>query len=707
MKKLLIFGGTTEGRLLADFCDRHDLPAELSVATAYGSEVLPEFRSVRVLQGRKNAEEMKSLLETGRFGLVLDATHPHAAEVSREIRSACAETGTELIRVLRAQDAPDARTELADRNLLFCVSDAAEAASVAASLPGGIFLTTGSKELPAFSTLPKERLFARVLPAAEALEACREAGIPSAHISAMQGPFTAELNEAMLRQTGCRILVTKDSGSRGGFPEKLEACRRTGAAAVVIGRPEPEEGTTLSGTFALLRERYGLPDPEKIVICGIGPGSVRCMSEEVREEILRADLLTGAGRMVETAQAVRKDAGFPPAEQAVTWKAAEIADLPSAHPGKRIAVLMSGDSGFFSGTAGVRAELVRRGFREVRVLPGISSLSCLAAACGLPWERIVPLSLHGRTVNYSAVLRRCGAVFLTLSGRKQLAEIAAALTEEGLGRTRICAGEALSLPEERIWSFRAEEAAAEKTSEAGASADAEKNTSLRDGRKLPVCAILTAPEGAGPLSPGIPDSAFFREDKVPLTKEELRAVIISKLHPRFDAVCWDIGSGTGGVTAELAMAAPAGSVLSVECDAAAFRVTRENIRRFGLLNVTQVSGSAPDCLADLPAPDCAFVGGAHGQAETILERIFAENPAASAAVTAVTLETAAELFRLLKRYEAAGYETECVQIAVSRARKAGTMSLLTAQNPVFLCVIRGKSAAFRGKTEASRGRAEV
>ena len=155
------------------------------------------------------------------------------------------------------------------------------------------------------------------------------------------------------------------------------------------------------------------------------------------------------------------------------------------------------------------------------------------------------------------------------------------------------------------------------------------------------------------------------------------------------------------------MAAPAGSVLSVECDAAAFRVTRENIRRFGLLNVTQVSGSAPDCLADLPAPDCAFIGGAHGQAEAILERIFAENPAASAAVTAVTLETAAELFRLLKRYEAAGYETECVQIAVSRARKAGAMSLLTAQNPVFLCVIRGKTEAFREKTEASRGRSEV
>lgn len=706
MKKLLIFGGTTEGRLLADFCDRHDLPAELSVATAYGSEVLPGYRSVRILQGRKNAEEMKALLTSGGFGLVLDATHPHAAEVSREIRSACGETGTELVRVLRAEDAPEARTELAGRDLLFRAADAAEAASIAASLPGGIFLTTGSKELSAFSALPKERLFARVLPSAEALEACREAGIPSAHISAMQGPFTAEMNEAMLRQTGCRILVTKDSGIRGGFREKMEACRRTGAAAVVIGRPETEEGMTLAETFQLLRERYALSGPEKIVICGIGPGSAGCMTGEVREEILRAELLAGAARMVEAAQAVRRDAGFPPAEQAVTWKAAEIADLPAAHPGKRITVLMSGDSGFFSGTAGVRAELGKRGFRKVRVLPGISSLSFLAASCGLPWERIVPLSLHGRNADCSAVLRRCGAVFLTLSDGKQLSEIAASLTAEGLGRTRICAGRALSLPEERIWSFLAEEIAAEETTAPGGDTAPEKNNAAEalpaadDGRKLPVCAILTAPEGARPLSPGIPDSAFFREDRVPLTKEELRAVIISKLRPRFDSVCWDIGSGTGGVTAELAMAAPAGKVLAVECDPAAFRVTRENIRRFGLLNVTQVSGSAPDCLADLPAPDCAFIGGAHGQTEAILERIFAENPAASAAVTAVTLETAAELFRLLKRYETAGYETECVQIAVSRARKAGTMSLLTAQNPVFLCVIRGK-------TEASRGRAEA
>ena len=106
-----------------------------------------------------------------------------------------------------------------------------------------------------------------------------------------------------------------------------------------------------------------------------------------------------------------------------------------------------------------------------------------------------------------------------------------------------------------------------------------------------------------------------------------------------------------------------------------------------------ICGSAPECLEGLPSPDCVFVGGAHGQAKAILEKIFRANPGASAAVTAVTLETAAELFRLLKKYEAAGYGTECVQIGVSRARKAGSMSLLSAQNPVFLCVIRGRTEA--------------
>ena len=93
----------------------------------------------------------------------------------------------------------------------------------------------------------------------------------------------------------------------------------------------------------------------------------------------------------------------------MTWKAFEIADLAAAHPEKRIAVMMSGDSGFFSGTAGLRKALEERGAGadqndpaapEYRVLPGISSLSYLSAACGLPWERIVPLSMHGRTANY-------------------------------------------------------------------------------------------------------------------------------------------------------------------------------------------------------------------------------------------------------------------------------------------------------------------
>ena len=398
--------------------------------------------------------------------------------------------------------------------------------------------------------------------------------------------------------------------------------------------------------------------------------------------------------MVEAAQAVRKASGLPPAEEAVTWKAFEIADLAAAHPEKRIAVMMSGDSGFFSGTAGLRKALEERGAGadqndpaapEYRVLPGISSLSYLSAACGLPWERIVPLSMHGRTANYGAVLRHFGAVFLTLEGRTQLSEIAASLTEQGLGQTEIYAGTALSLPEEEIRAFRAEQQP-DGGFFFGQPADA---LSLRQ----PVCAILKAPAGFRPAAPGIPDSCFLREDKVPLTKEELRAVIISKLQPRFDSVCWDIGSGTGGVTAELSMAAPAGQIFAVECDEAAFRVTGENIRRFGLCNVLQVRGSAPGCLEGLPAPDCVFVGGAHGQAKAILEKIFRANPGASAAVTAVTLETAAELFRLLKKYEAAGYGTECVQIGVSRARKAGSMSLLSAQNPVFLCVIRGRTEA--------------
>ena len=117
-------------------------------------------------------------------------------------------------------------------------------------------MTTGSKELRAFASLKHcgERVFARVLPSPQALEACREAGILPSRILAMQGPFSAELNAAMIRQTGAAWLVTKESGRAGGFEEEAAGGRGDGGEGGFGGPPEKESGVSLEEALERLGE---------------------------------------------------------------------------------------------------------------------------------------------------------------------------------------------------------------------------------------------------------------------------------------------------------------------------------------------------------------------------------------------------------------------------------------------------------------------
>ena len=133
------------------------------------------------------------------------------------------------------------------------VSDAAEAAEYLSRTEGRILLAIGSKELAAFRGLDPERLCPRVLPAQASLSACEAAGIPHRNIIAMQGPFTRELNAALIRQYGIAWLVTKDGGTVGGFPEKAAAARETGAGLIVLRRPE-EDGESFEEIAAACEE---------------------------------------------------------------------------------------------------------------------------------------------------------------------------------------------------------------------------------------------------------------------------------------------------------------------------------------------------------------------------------------------------------------------------------------------------------------------
>lgn len=243
--RAVLFAGTTEGRLLAQALSERGVPVTVCVATPLGAQTLRDIPGLEVRVGRLDSAGMDALLAETRPDLCLDATHPYAREVSQTLRLACRRAGVPLRRVRRPLDSPGGAGVWVD--------SPRAAAGYLAGTEGNILLTTGAKELMAFAALPPERLYARVLPAVDSLEACREAGIPPQHIIAMFGPFSTALNEALMREKDIRWLVTKDGGARGGFPEKAEACRNLGAGLVVI-RPPDDEGESLEEILRYVKE---------------------------------------------------------------------------------------------------------------------------------------------------------------------------------------------------------------------------------------------------------------------------------------------------------------------------------------------------------------------------------------------------------------------------------------------------------------------
>ncbi len=233
--RLLVFAGTTEGReLLEALLAYRETDLTACVATQYGAGLLPKHPRLHVQVGRLDEAAMEKLFRETLVSYVIDATHPYAAEATENIRQACAATQTPYLRLLRqSQSIPHT----------IHTGNVQQAAEFLNTVEGNVLVTTGSKELAAFTAVREypQRLFVRVLPVPDVLKQCEELGFSGRHIFAMQGPFSEELNLAMLRQTEAKWLVTKESGTAGGFAEKCRAAQRAGAQVVLIGRPDETE----------------------------------------------------------------------------------------------------------------------------------------------------------------------------------------------------------------------------------------------------------------------------------------------------------------------------------------------------------------------------------------------------------------------------------------------------------------------------------
>ena len=233
--KVVIFSGTTEGRELSRAVAALEIEATVCVATELGAEEQGRTPGITVCTGRLDADAMAALLQGA--ALCVDAT--------RNICAAAAAVGVEYHRLLRpASDLPTGSVVL---------QTAAQAAAYLAGKPGNILLATGAKELPAFAPLDPARLYPRVLPTLAGITACETAGIPHRNIIAMQGPFTRELNVAVMHQFYIAYMVTKDGGAAGGFAEKAQAAAQCGVQLIVLRRPE-EQGETAETILQRCRE---------------------------------------------------------------------------------------------------------------------------------------------------------------------------------------------------------------------------------------------------------------------------------------------------------------------------------------------------------------------------------------------------------------------------------------------------------------------
>lgn len=244
--RLLVFGGTSEGTELARQLPALGWQVTVCVATDYGAELL-QGCAVEVRTGRLDEAAMTALMREG-FSAVIDATHPYAVEVTRSVRSAAKRAGLPCIRLLREDTSCE--------DTLLTVPTAQAAAELLRKRSGNILLTTGSKDLAVYTTLPdyRERIWVRILASEASLHLALGLGYPARHIIAMHGPFSAELNAALLRQFDIRTMVTKRSGISGGFAEKVQAARETGTELIVIDRPVQEQGMSLEEVMRLFSE---------------------------------------------------------------------------------------------------------------------------------------------------------------------------------------------------------------------------------------------------------------------------------------------------------------------------------------------------------------------------------------------------------------------------------------------------------------------
>lgn len=673
MKEIIIFAGTTEGRKLSEYLAEAGLQHTVCVATEYGGIVLNKHPLAKVHQGRMDQEEMTAFFLERKAVAVVDATHPYAKLVTGNVKTAAKKAGIPYLRMVREAGTGfgSCMKEGKVRISRFETNEAC--ARALEHTEGNILLATGCKELSVYCNTEevRGRLYVRTLPSMESLALCREQGICGKQVIAMQGPFTAEMNEAVIRQYQISYLVTKESGISGGYQEKLAAAARTGIQVFVIGQPK-EEGYSFFGICRELQKICGtlplLTGHLEIILAGAGMGSPDCLTREVQKAINHADILLGAERLIEQYHVSVKMRPYYQKEQIIPYLR-EVQEKNWFAGKCRVVILFSGDSGFYSGCGPVYEGLEReiqegRLHASLRVMPGISAVSYLAAHIGESYQDAQILSLHGKEVcNLAEKLKNSPKTFLLMSGAADVNRLGELLLKNNMTSCEVVAGYQLSYAEQKICKLTPAECCEWKE------------------KGLYTCFVRNNMAEGYRLTHGRKDAEFIR-GQVPMTKEEAREISICKLQLYDRAVVYDIGSGSGSVAVEIASLSDQIKVYAIEKKREALLVLKKNIKKFGLNNVSAIEAVAPGGMEELPMATHAFIGGSGGKMKEILSALYQRNPAMRIVIHAISLETICEMREILASYSICN--EELVQLQANRLREAGNYHLMQAENPVWI-----------------------
>lgn len=399
----------------------------------------------------------------------------------------------------------------------------------------------------------------------------------------------------------------------------------------------------------------------KVFIVGMGL-SARDLTEQHLEIIRSADILAGGQRHLEHFN------DLPMPKERITGNVDEVIRFIQNHRAdNRIVVLASGDPLFF----GIGARIVKVLGREaVNVLPNITSIAAAFARIKTPWSEAVIISLHGRSRRYQlleAIKSRRPVAVLT-DARQSPQRLARWLMEKGVDGAAMAVFEQLGSGDEAFGWYTLNQAAD--------AAFSNPNVVI-----LKPMANRGAPDG---LVLGMRDDDY-RHDGGMITTSEVRAVTLAKLGLKAGLTLWDLGAGSGSVGIEASVLLGHGRIVAVEQDAGRVARIRQNALQYGVYNIDVKQATLPEGLADLPLPDRIFIGGGGRRLRSIV-RAAADVLAPGGIMVANTV-LVDNLTQALATMDAAGMQTDVVQMQISRSKAMPWSRRMAAHNPVW--IVRG------------------